>query len=300
MAGKRIPPVLALRNALQMWRKHRRHTEQEIEVSRRRYGHLAELLNRYTGRPVSAARVLDVGCGQRAVLPLLFAANGAEACAVDVEMPTYDMDFSEFFSLLSTFGVHRAAKSLARRALFDRRFFAGLAQACRVALKPFPSIDVRVCDIARANLPDHWFDLVSSYDVLGHVADVESAVQNVNATLREDGVGYIVIHLFPSLTGGDCFDWVFALDPAYGGRFPTNVLPWDHLRENRYPSDSFLNRMRLRDYQDIFYRHTIVVAESHQPEGRELLSQAPPELLAEYTEEDLTTAFVAFTIRRKT
>jgi len=282
-----------------MLSKHRHYTGHEIEVNRQRYETLAGLLRQYAGRSVQGARVLDVGCGQRAALPLLFAANGAEASAIDVEMPTYRMNVRAWRSLLQTSGIHRTAKSLIRHALFDRRFFGGLAQACGVALRPFPCIELRVCDIAQADLPDGWYDLVFSYDVLGHVVDVESAVRNINAALKRDGVGYVVIHLFPSLTGADCFEWVFALDPAYHGRMPVVVPPWDHLRDNRYPGDSFMNRLRLRDYQNAFYRHTTVIAEVHQREGERLLPLAPRELLAVYTEEDLTTAYVAFTIRRR-
>jgi SAM-dependent methyltransferase len=292
MAGKRIRLTRTLRNGLQMLSKHRHYTGHEIEVNRQRYETLTGVLRQYVGRSVQGARILDVGCGQRASLPLLFAANGAEASAVDVEMPTYQVNTRAWLKSLQTSGIHRAAKSLIRHTLFDRRFFSGLAQACGVALRPFPSIDVRACDIARADLPEGWYDLVFSFDVLGHVVDI-------NATLKPDGVGYVVIHLFPSLTGADCFDWVFALDPVYRGRMPVSIQPWDHLRGNRYPGDSFLNRLRLRDYQGIFHRHTTVIAEVHQREGERLLSLAPRELLAEYTEEDLTTAYAAFTIRRR-
>lgn len=299
MAGKRIPLMQTVRNGLQMYVKHHYHTGREIDVNVKRSEELAGLLRRFTGMQVRGAHVLEVGCGQRAALSLLLAASGAEVCALDVEAPTYRMNPAILRQLLQTCGIHRTAKSAIRHMLFDRRFFNGLARATGMTLRPFPHIGIRVCDIAHAELPARYFDLVCSYDVLGHVVDVESAVKNINAALAPDGVGYVVVHLFPSLTGADCLEWVFALDPAYGARVPARVPPWDHLRDNRYPGDSHLNRLRLKDYQGIFHRHTTVIAEDHQKEGNDLLSLAPRELLDEYTEEDLTTAYVAFTIRRR-
>jgi hypothetical protein len=56
--------------------------------------------------------------------------------------------------------------------------------------------------------------------------------------------------------------------------------------------------MRLGDYRDIFQRHTVILGEDFEREGMDLLSHAPLELLLSYTEEDLTTAFVAFTFRK--
>jgi len=300
MAGRGIPLPRAIRNARQMYQKHRKYTEREVETYRARFELLAGLLERSTGKLVREAAVLEVGCGQRAVIPLLFAARGAEACAVDVEMPTYRMGVPGLLRMLRNNGAHRALKSVIRHVLFDRRFFAGLERACGVNLRPFPAIDVRLADAARTELPKDRFDLVVSFHVLEHVVDVEATVRNINSALKPGGVGYAVVHLFPSLSGGHCFDWQYALDPSYPDwGIPAAVPPWDHLRENRYPSDSFLNRLRLSDYRDIFRRCMLVVAEDLQREGEDLLPLAPPELLTRYNAEDLTTAFVAFTFRKK-
>jgi len=299
MAGQAIPPLRTVRNALQMYRNYRTYTGREVETCRQRYESLAELLKRLTGRPVFGARILEVGCGPRAVMSLLFAARGAEVCAVDVEVPTYRLGIRSFFRVLRRNGLHRAVKSVLRHVLFDHRFVRSLEQACGVVLQPFPAIDMVVMDAAKAELPRDQFDMVFSFNVMEHIVDVESTVQNINASLKPDGVGFVRIHLFPSLSGGHCPDWQYASNascPDWG--VPTKVAPWDHLRENRYPPDSFLNRMRLSDYRDIFRRHTVIVGEDCEREGVDLLRHAPRELLLIYTEEDLTTAFVAFTFRK--
>jgi len=299
MAGQGIPLFRTIRNALQMYHKHRKYTDREVETYRQRYEFLVGLLKRSTGKPACGSRILEVGCGQRAVMPLLFAANGAEACAVDVETPTYRMNVPSFFRTLRNNGAHRAIKSAVRHVLFDRRFFTGLEQACSVVLHPFPAIDMRVTDAAKAELPRDRFDMIFSFNVMEHIVGVESAVRNINSALKPGGVGYVMVHLFPSLSGGHCMDWQYALDPSYPDcGVPAAVVPWDHLRENSYPSDSFLNRLRLSDYRDIFHRCTLVVAEDLQREGDDLLQFAPRELLTKYTADDLTTALVAFTFRK--
>lgn len=300
MAGQGVPILRGIRNAFQMYRKHLRYTDREVLTYRQRFEMLRELLVSATGKPVNGARVLEVGCGQRAVLPLIFAAYGAAASAVDVEIPTYRLDSSRLLKVLRRNGPHRATKSLLRHMLFDRRFFRALARECGVDLDPFPAVDVEVMDVSRTELPKERFDMVFSFNVLEHVADVKSAVRNMNASLKPEGVGFVVIHLFPSLSGGHCMDWQYALDPTYPEwNIPTEVPPWDHLRDHRYPADSYLNKLHLADYQCLFREGTEVVSEERTLEGVDLLPLAPSELLIEYGPEDLTTAFVSYTFRRK-
>ncbi len=300
MAGQGLPVFRAVRNASQMYRKHLRYTHREVLIYRQRFEMLRGLLTSSTGRAVRGAQVLEVGCGQRAVLPLLFAAHGAEASAVDVEIPTYQLDCLRFLKVLRRNGPHRALKSMLRHVFFDHRFFCTLSRECRVDLDPFPAVDVEVMDVASSALPRDWFDLIFSFNVLEHVADVESAVRNMNAALKPDGVGFVVVHLFASLSGGHCMDWQYALDPTYPEwGLPAEVPPWDHLRDNRFPSDSYLNKLHLADYQCLFHAETKVVAEERTTEGVELLPLAPRELLTEYGPEDLTTALVSYTFRKK-
>jgi SAM-dependent methyltransferase len=300
MAGQRIPLRQLVRGALTTFRKHRDYGDREIQTYAERFDFLSGFLTRHTGRSVSEARVLEVGCGQRALMPLLFAARGAEAHALDVERPTYDLHAFDFLRILKENGPDRALKSLLRHVLFDRVFFRDLGAACGVGLTPFPRVAVHVGDAARFNLPQSHFDMVFSFAVLEHVLDVKSTVKTMNAVLKSDGVGFVVIHLFPSLTGGHCMDWQYALDPTYPEwGIPADVPPWDHLREYRYPADTYLNRLRLADYRRFFHEETEIVAEERTLEGVELLSLAPRELLQEYSHDDLTTTLVSYTFHKR-
>jgi SAM-dependent methyltransferase len=300
MAGQLIPVWHILRNGLKAYWIHRRYRSREIRTCLDRFRFLSDKLARHTGRSLASSRILDVGCGQRALMPLLFAAHGAEAYGVDVERPTYQFSAKGFLRILRESGVDRALKSLARHVLFDRGFFKDLGIACGIRLQPFPKVTVWVADAARLDLPADYFDMVFSFAVLEHVADVESVVTRIAQVLRPEGVGYLYIHLFPSLSGGHCADWQYAMDPAYPEcGVPKAIPPWDHLRDNRFPANTYLNKLRLADYRQILERHTTVLDESTVLEGTEMLRLAPPSLLDKYSAEDLTTSVVMFTVRKK-
>lgn len=300
MAGQGIPFRHVVLDAWRIYRKHRRYTGREVSRYWQRYLALTELLQSRTGRRLKDARVLELGCGQRAALPLLFAAQGAEAEGVDVEAPTYQMDLGMFRRVWRTNGAERAMKSVIRNILFDRRFFRELGRVSGARLAPFPPIRIHVGDAAGLSLPANSYHLVFSFEVMEHVADVEMVVRNLNEWLHPDGVAYVLIHLFPSLSGGHCMDWHLALelDPT-GCRPPPSVPPWDHLLESRYPANLYLNRMRIDEYRSAFRRHMTVVDEQTTCEGQHLLHLAPPELLREYSREELTTSNLVLILRKK-
>lgn len=294
MAGQKIPLWHKLRNGLRIYRGHRTNAWGGADAYRKRYNFLVKLLNQYTGRSVKDSRVLEIGCGQRAAMPLLFAADGAEAFGVDVEVPTYHIDFQVLLKILRTNGVDRALKSLGRHVLFDKRFFEDLKQVCGLHRLPFSRIHIEVTDASTLSFPENYFNLTFSFGVLEHVANVEATVQHINDTLKSDGVGVITVHLFPSLSGGHCMDW--RLPDSHPSRV---VPPWDHLLENKYPINTFLNKLRLQDYRNIFEKYTVIEDEALTKEGESMLHLAPDSLLEEYTKEDLITGGVRFIIRKK-
>jgi SAM-dependent methyltransferase len=301
MAGLRIPLKHVLLGGVATFRKHRSYGHREVQTYAARFRFLSDLLRSQTGKPVRGCRILEVGCGQRALVPLLFAAEGAEAHAIDVERPTYDMHASDFLRILKENGLDRATKSLVRHILFDRSFFQDLGAACGVNLLPYPRIITHVGDAARMKLPESYFDIVVSFAVLEHVVDVESTICQMNRALTREGIGYVTVHLFPSLSGGHCMDWQYAMDPTYPERtIPEKIPPWDHLLGNKYPADTYLNKLRLEDYRVLMSKHMVVVDERLVREGEQMLRFAPEELLKGYSRDDLTTSVAMYTVRKKT
>ncbi|MEO0094108.1 MAG: methyltransferase domain-containing protein, partial [candidate division WOR-3 bacterium] len=95
------------------------------------------------------------------------------------------------------------------------------------------------------------FDFVFSRAVFEHINDVPAAVKEVNRVLSLNGIAVISIHLFPSLSGGHHLEW------ARPDQSPsTKVPPWDHLRDNNYPVDVYLNKLTINQYREIFRLYT--------------------------------------------
>ena len=149
---------------------------------------------------------------------------------------------------------------------------------------------------AQLAFPDDSFDFIFSSLVFEHIDDVPAAVAEVNRVLRPDGTAWINIHLFPSLSGGHHKDWT---DPR---KWPSpQVPPWDHLRENRYPADYSLNKLRLGDYRRIFAESLEVMEESLVKEGERILTPQLETELAQrgYPKDDLLVREVAFRCRKR-
>lgn len=206
---------------------------------------------------LTGKRVLDLGCGQRFPFALQCGAAGSEVTALDLDYVKPDVWPLAFARIWKHNGPKRALKSMTRRALFDRRYYAALEDAAEQPLRAFvPKISFVVADPQASSypLPDEQFDLIASNAVVEHVADVESMASEIRRLLVGGGYFHAIIHNFYSLSGGHALEW------AYPDERPsTKVSPWDHLRENRFPAWSYLNRLKPDEYKAAFAKHLRVL-----------------------------------------
>jgi ubiquinone/menaquinone biosynthesis C-methylase UbiE len=295
MAGQRVSLRSKIESGLAIYNVHRRglasNARDEVTYHRKLIGHL----QRYTGKSVDGARILDLGCGQTATQTALFHADGAVVTGIDVEVPTFSLGVATFIRTLRLNGPERALKSLARHVLFDQRFFRALSAGYDKSVS-FKNLDVRIMDATAMEFADSTFDFVTSLSVFEHISDVRGAVRELNRVLKPGGIAVITPHLFGSLSGGHCLEWV---DPDR--QAAANVAPWDHLRENQHPAAAYMNRVKLHEYRQYFRESLDVVDEVVSTEGERYLT---PELEAElgakgYTREDLLTRIVTFFARKK-
>lgn len=295
MAGQYIPLRSKIESGLEIYRAHRRgdfsNPSHDIAYHRELIGYL----EKYTGTSVSAARILDLGCGQTATQTALFQADGATVTGIDVEVPTFAFGIGTFIRTLRLNGPERALKSLARHVLFDGRFFRELSKHYGKEAS-FKHLDVRVMDATAMEFRDSTFDFVASMAVFEHISDVPGALRELNRVLKAGGIAVVTPHLFPSLSGGHCLQWL-----APDLKAAANVEPWDHLRKNKHPAGAYLNRMKLQEYREHFHRILDVVEEKTTTEGERYLT---PELEAEltakgYTRADLLTRTITFFARKK-
>jgi SAM-dependent methyltransferase len=195
---------------------------------------------------LSGKRVLDLGCGQRFAFALQCAASGAVVTAVDLDYVKPEPLAPAFWNITRHNGLKRAFKSIFRRLVFDARYYRALEKHAGRPLRQHASkIDFVLADpsASRYPLPDGSFNLIASNNVLEHVANISDLACETNRLLLKGGYFYAIIHNYYSLSGGHNLDW------SYPDEAPSNrVPPWDHLRENRYPSFQFLNRLKHEDY----------------------------------------------------
>jgi len=195
-------------------------------------------------------RVLDLGCGQRYPFALQCAAEGANVTALDINYIVPEYFPIAFYKTMKCNGIKRAIKTLIRNLLFDGKYFHALEAAANRPLKSYRSsikfIVANPMD-AKYPLPSNSFDLIASNAVLEHVMDLSKYVGEVNRLLESGGYFYGYIHSYYSLSGGHNLQWAYPEDHP-----STEVPPWDHLRENRFPTFTYLNRYKPDEYTKPF------------------------------------------------
>jgi SAM-dependent methyltransferase len=270
-------------------RLYRRITEWDWTA----FGFARAALEKHAGLPVEGARVLDLGCGPRFPALLLFHTFGARATGIDAEV--VDPAFGEGAGLrmIRKHGFPRFLKSLARGVLFDRGYYRELRKRAGRTLL-FRGLDIRRMDARRLDFPDAHFDLVHSNSVFEHFEDVPRALDELARTLKPKGVASVVVHLFPSLSGGHLLEWAFPDE-----KVPRASPPWDHLLGRRFPGGVFLNGWRESDYlRELEKRFTLLEYEAY-PEGESYLTPERERALSGWTREELTKrAFRAVLARR--
>lgn len=232
-------------------------------------------------------RVVDLGCGQRFPFALQCAAASAQATAVDISYVKPDLLPLATWRTLRHNGLGRAAKSTVRRVVWDRSYYRALEAGAGRPLRSHRSqIAFVVADPTSAGypLPSGAFDLVASNAVLEHVIDMPRFASEVARLLASGGFFYAIIHNYYSLSGGHNLAWAFPDDSP-----PSDVPPWDHLRQNRFPVDTCLNRLKPEQFRDAFAQHLQVlrfegVGIDHDPEAPEGERFLTPEVAAELSE----------------
>jgi len=282
--GAFLDPALALR-----W--VRRRGLQVAEWDWRSFRDSAAALERHAGRTLPGARVLDLGCGHRFPASLLFHSFGARVTGIDLDVVPPSAP-GAWLRLICRDGPGRFARAFARRGLFDPAYYRELRRLAGRPLR-FDGLDLRLMDARTLAFPDGEFDLVHSNSVFEHLEDVPRVIGEVARVLKPSGAASVVIHLFPSLSGGHRPEWAFP-----GEEGPRRVPPWDHLRENRFPAPVFLNRWRERDFRAALEGKFRILEEERFTEGERALTPELERELASYGRGELTTRALRWVLRR--
>ncbi|RJO61506.1 SAM-dependent methyltransferase [candidate division WS5 bacterium] len=295
MSKKGVPISSKVRSAYNLYNAYKKRGFADAKRTLFHHQRLTGYLIKYVGIPVHNANILEIGCGQIPNQVALFHAEGANIIGIDIDVPTYEITFPIFLKIIRTNGFERAIKSIVRHWLFDKNFFKDLAKEYGQTVR-FDNIDTRIMDATNMAFESESFDFIYSNVVFQHIDNVERAASEVNRVLKPGGIAAIHIHLFASLSGGICLEW---LNPEQSPS--AKVPPWDHIRDMKYPVNVHLNKMTINQYRGIFGACTNIVDEQTVVEGEKFLTEEIEYELKNkgFTREDLLTRTVLFIVGKK-
>jgi SAM-dependent methyltransferase len=268
------------------------------------------LTRRYCGKPLAECRVLEIGYGTRPMRMLWLWHQGVDVTGIDLDYPLLRFSPARLVRMARTNGIERALKSAVRYLVLDRRQYRAMRDVLidRKRLAPeapfwgdFPS---RLA-VRNAADPAFWaeagrFDFIYSVDVFEHIPkpQVDAIVKAMAGALAPNGVALIRPDLFTGISGSHLPEWY---KERLGEAFVRKAPPWDHLRQNRFPANSYLNQMRLAEYEDIFGKH-LSVAEKNPIDyglGRTYLTPEVRNELKDYSEDELLTNNIDYVLTPK-
>lgn len=232
---------------------------------------------------VAGRRILDLGCGKTFWLTLLLASDGAEALGVDTEVAEPRRSAGKYWRLLRDNGPERALRTAAWDLLFARRYYRCLEREFGSPLR-FDRVRLARTDGTSLPVDDGSFDGVVSHEVLEHVRDLPGVFAQLRRALKPDGLAYLYVHHFTSLSGGHHIAWKHP-DTAPSRK----VAPWDHLRARRHVHiPSWLNGVRADEYRRLLDREFEILEWRWLPrEGEALLTPSIRAELRDYSEQEL-------------
>ena len=243
-----------------------------------------------------ALDILEIGCGDRAQMSLLFASEGARVAGLDTLPVALGARRPRMWiAIARSEGLVRAIRVVIRDTFHTFRYWRRLERRQRRGL-PFSSVRLVQGDAARLPFDDGSFDVVVSSAVWEHLPDVDRATREVNRVLRDDGIAVIQIALFPALQGGHHAEWhSFAVGQTRA------IRPWDHLYADRRPLPTYLNEWRESQYREVLERNLNVMEwEDSDLRGVEFLTDRIAADLPAFSRRDLLLSAVTAWARRRT
>jgi SAM-dependent methyltransferase len=239
-------------------------------------------------------RALDVGSGMLQWQTIMLHSRGAKVTGVDMEYTRADRRIDKYWHILRSNGLERMLKTAYWDYVYRPRYLSAL-QKCSPFKLNTENLDLRQHLAERIPFEDESFDLVVSHEVFEHIEDIHAASTEIKRVLKPNGLAYIVVHLFPSISGGHHMAWKFPdTEPS------ETVPPWDHLRQKLYPEHpSWLNELRESNYRQVFESlFEILLWEASAYEGKNLLTAEIKAELKDYSEEELLKKGLVIVVRK--
>lgn len=285
------------REFITLFRKHAREDKSQAQFDFNEYRRISFHVREKLGMELKGLKVLEIGCGQRYPYSLMLADDN-NVRAIDKEIILYKWSPALIVRLLARSSLKRSAKTIIRKMLFDRKYYRELQCLAGRRFRSKPSIDMMAAEDLK--FPEKEFDFVFSVAVFEHIAEVDRAVANIKRILKPAGAAAIGINVFTGITGGH--NLFAASEHDLRGRQVREmpVPPWDHLRQRRFPPNSYLNEYRIADYKRIFENHfeEIHYYEEEHPDHEIYLTDGIRKELSDYSEHELFTDWLLILCRK--
>lgn len=261
-----------------------------------------DITKNFGGFKLTDSKVFEIGCGQRPHRLFYMIASGVDAYGIDMDKVIMSLNPSDIRRSYEINGIERTLKTALRHVLFDKTEHRHLQNYLSLrAGKQFDWPLGRITFGSAADpspWPDGPFDFVYSEDVFEHIPaeHLVSVCRQISRHLSQRGVAFIRPMVFTGIQGGHNVEWYNALP----GR-KRKCGPWDHLRKNSYPSNTYLNKLGLADYRKLFSQHFKIVEEKvRDPSlGRAFMTPELREELRNYPDEELYSNHVSFVLKRR-
>ncbi len=230
------------------------------------------------GVELTGKKILEIGCGQ--LYPQAHAlAQKNEVHGIDLDIVLYNWSPILIAKLLLNNGIKRTLKTTIRKFMFDGKYKSKLSERYGSSLIKNPQFYRMNGEDLKFD--DDSFDFIFSVTVFEHIEDVDKCVSEIKRVLKPNGIFSIDINLFTGITGGHN---LYGKHPA-----ETHIPPWDHLRQELYPTNVYLNKLRLDDYKRIFrkYFSEVQFVENESAHFKDLLTDEIRRELSDYSEHEL-------------
>jgi len=262
-----------------------------------------QIAQKYLGRPLTSCKVIEIGYGARPNRLIWFFGHGVDITGIDLDQPILRGSASEFFSVFRKNGWERAIKTISRWFLNERNFRrALLAQLSQQPNSPLQLPPQRFA-VGNASTDDFWAshrgaNYIFSEDVFEHIPSdsLQQILCLMAASMDPMGVVYVKPMIFTGICGGHHLEWY-----PHTLHQPTKrrTQPWEHLRKNRHPANTYLNKLTLADYRKLFSMHFDILEETCvQPNlGIHFMTPEIRRELSQYPDEELFSNGVIFLLR---
>lgn len=259
----------------------------------------------YLDAELQDLRIVEIGFGARPWRVAALRALGADVWGIDLDRPMLNGGWSEMAQVRRQNGLERALKSAFRFHVLDRFEKRQIARklSCKLDLGSVADRLI-VGDASDAatwdKMGDRPVDICISEDVFEHIpAERLPPLCRIMASrMAKSSLALIRPCVFTGITGGHLAEW-FA--PEVDKPRRRRSAPWEHLRADRYRPNTYLNRLRLADYRNIFSEHFQIIEEVPLQKrlGAQYFANEVRKELCEYAEEELFSNNILFVLQKK-